>query len=451
MKPVNSRPAVFISCLGTTDYRQLSYAPYQGEPADPPPLSTRFVQIARLGALAHRCVELQGSYILVTEGEQGSKARNWLDNGHSEKPRQGLQNCATELGLPVTPVVVPSGANEDEYWQIFDLVASLIPEHADVYVDLTHGFRTLPLLVTLALEYVEKVKDACIVEVTYGADQNQTDGLAPTWNLEPFLAIRTWADAAQSFIEYGDTRPLARVAKEPVQELRRELRAAMPRELGGLHQALNRFGEAIQKCHSPGVAQAALGLRRLLKGAAHDCAGHLRLKPLGLILKRVGEELAEFPEEITSSVDDLVAQAAAARWCVKHGLTIQALTFLREAFVGVLEVALELTSEQADVSLGLLGQLARGRRPEHELLEAVESLRAEPPVDQNLWNEFESLLHSLAQSRNKLNHAYRGYDDCKPLSEKDLEDKGGRWVDVLRRMVISLKGDAATVDLAVGG
>ncbi|MCE7872202.1 hypothetical protein DYH09_17735, partial [bacterium CPR1] len=152
------RPAVFISCLGTSPYRELTYAPIDPLEAQAEP--TRFVQAARLSALKAKGVHLSAAYILVTEQ---ARTRNWEDFDHSIPSSGGsvrLSGLANELKrfeIEATTEDIPRGEKLEEFWQIFDLVARLVPEKADLYVDLTHGFRTLPILVLLALEYVEMV------------------------------------------------------------------------------------------------------------------------------------------------------------------------------------------------------------------------------------------------------------------------------------------------------
>ncbi|MEW6280917.1 MAG: CRISPR-associated protein Csx20 [Candidatus Eremiobacterota bacterium] len=402
------RPAVFLSCLGTTNYRELAYSS-GNEPEHP----TRFVQIARLRALQARRVDLHAACVLVT-----AKARqmNWEDFPHPAGVTplpgpgttvKGLQSALAEAGLSANAVDIPDGATETEFWEIFGRVAEQIPEDADVYVDLTHGFRTLPVLVLLALEYVQKAKGASIRELTYGADRAEQNGVAPTWNLAPFLILREWVIALSSFLQDGDTRPLARKTLE----IRRALKQNMPPALAKLPKAFEQFGEAVIKCHSPSVGMLAAHLRNLAHEAQEEVAHHVAVKPLGLILSKVQQALADFPADPTTGAGHLKAQAAAVRWCLRHRLAMQAVTFLREALVTALshlsEAASSKPRREQDELIGALDALAAGRepRPGWQADQARAWCEA-PPIQADLWQQLGPALSRLMIFRNELDHAY---------------------------------------------
>lgn len=436
-------PSIFLSCLGTSPYRSLRYSAHVGEShLNLPSVESRFVQLARIKTLAQRGMVLDGAYILVTEGAGGARERNWDDGGQAHvpgAPEAGLDSELRAAGLEATAVSIESGANEDEMWTIFRQVVDLVPHKARIYVDLTHGFRTLPVILLLALEYAEKVKDASIVELTYGADravEGSTD--SPTWNLEPFLVIRKWADAVDSFVSYGDTRPLA----EATGNLKLALGREMPRELGGLHRSLRAFGDAIQKCHSPGVPAAAMRLRKLVKIAQEDSLENPRLEPLGLLLEKISRKLVAFPD--SEEPNAIEAQYAAAKWCVDHNLTIQALTFLREGVVAVFDAALSredlgycLTGEDA---IGWLGRLWSKQELNEAARSALDPLLAKPPFSEGAFATLAIQLPSLIELRNKLNHAYSGKNikDKAPVSDSDFSRRASEYLQLFRQLIDEL-------------
>lgn len=401
-------PAVFLSCLGTNDYEELSYAPHAGESSEIGTFGSRFIQVARLNALAQRGIELSGAFILVTDR---AREKNW----------QALKDELQTLHLEAEMVEIPSGATEDDFWTIFGKVAGLIPEKSDIYVDLTHGFRSLPVLVLVALEYVEKVKEARIRELTYGARIDSSE-CAPTWNLEPFLVLRRWASALTSFLEDGDTRPLAREAREPIAGLTQVLRREMPPELRVLPNAFDAFGEAMLKCHAPSVGKlgAALGVAC---GRARDAvAAHSFLQPLGLVLSRVQEKLRGFPEDWQTPKGNLRSQRAAVEWCLEHGLAMQALTFLREAFVTALSELSESGSKQKRTEQDrLLGAMTvPGSLDQSWASEQVRAWRESPPLDSGRWKQLISSLSRLKEFRNRLDHAHtKPNDGDKPLRDQE--------------------------------
>jgi CRISPR-associated DxTHG motif protein len=387
---------------------------------------------------------LDACYILVTDGDSGSRRKNWLDNGHPDKPDRniGLKRALEDSAFTnVEALDVSIGENEDEMWEIFNKVAELVPEKADIYVDLTHGFRTLPMLVLLALEYVEKVKGARIVELTYGANKPDATGLAPTWNLEPFLVIRKWADAVESFLAYGDTRPLAECSRKPARELKKQLRQSMPEELYRLHGALQVFGEAIQKCHSPGILEAAKSLREILAKASDQSKNHGPLQPLSFLLHKVESKLKYFPLSADAPTGELRAQWAAAEWCCQHGLAIQCLTFLREGFVRAFDQLLRQRSDlncSGDKLVGCIGRLSskQGLNPEAKAIVAV--LNDKPITSDRVWEGLLKHMGSLVELRNKLDHAYSGYSDKAPISAHDFEKNAKCFLALFQQLIEDL-------------
>lgn len=443
----SEHPAVFLSCLGTSPYRELLYAPLEGEPDEVSPFRSRFIQHARLEALGRRGVDFQSISILVTGEETGSRVKNWLDGGHPSLSEdtiacKGLATCLRDAGFAeAEPIDIPLGSNETEMWDIFNTVAELVPDRATIYVDLTHGFRTLPVLVLLALEYVEKVKDAKIVELTYGADRVGEEGLAPTWNLEPFLVIRKWADAVEIFLQYGDTRPLAECAREPARDLKKHLKRDMPVELYQLRDALLTFGEAIQKCYSPGVLKAGVKLKDIVRQAGEQSREHGPLRPLSFLLHRVEDKLEHFPSSTEEPGANLLAQWAAAEWCAQHGLAIQCFTFLREGFVQAFE---ELLQRRADIEctgdrlVGYLGALASGADLHPEAKEVISAIERAPLTSPEVWQGVVKHLGALIALRNKLNHAYNGHEDGAPLTNLELEKKAGLYLELFKMIILEI-------------
>jgi CRISPR-associated DxTHG motif protein len=95
---------------------------------------------------------------------------NWLDNGHIDqktgtpKKRNGLEQCIAALGLKceVVNTSIPDGRNEMEIWKLFRIFEKQIPSDSEVYVDITHSFRSLPMLAMVALNYAKITKKISI-------------------------------------------------------------------------------------------------------------------------------------------------------------------------------------------------------------------------------------------------------------------------------------------------
>lgn len=107
-------------------------------------------------------------------------------------------------------VVVPYGLNRDEHLELFKRLAeamSVVQAGDQVYLDITHSFRSLPLFANAALGYLKEVKgkDFQFAGVYYGMLDaiSEFDNVAPIIDISATLELSQWTTAAHSFIEYG--------------------------------------------------------------------------------------------------------------------------------------------------------------------------------------------------------------------------------------------------------
>ena len=108
-----------------------------------------------------------------------------------------------------SPIDIPSGRTADELWQIFTTIANAIPENARLVIDVTHGFRSQPIIVLAIALYLQTAKNITIEKIIYGAfDGRRNDNIAPVLDLTPFLEIANWASATEQFLKYGDATRL---------------------------------------------------------------------------------------------------------------------------------------------------------------------------------------------------------------------------------------------------
>ena len=106
---------------------------------------------------------------------------------------------------------IPDGRSTDELWQIFDVYKNVVDEGDEIILDITHAFRSLPLLVFTAAAYLRQVKDVELEHIIYGAfeardpDKNET----PIFDLTLFVELLNWTNAVNVFQLTGDARQIA--------------------------------------------------------------------------------------------------------------------------------------------------------------------------------------------------------------------------------------------------
>jgi CRISPR-associated Csx2 family protein len=62
------------------------------------------------------------------------------------------------LGDRVEFVEIPEGRSEQELWEIFDRVASVVSEKETILLDITHAFRSIPMVVFAVAAYLRRTK-----------------------------------------------------------------------------------------------------------------------------------------------------------------------------------------------------------------------------------------------------------------------------------------------------
>ncbi len=117
----------------------------------------------------------------------------------------------------VFPLIIEIGKDTDERWKIFEAIANIAEENDKISIDITHGLRFQPFILTLALFYLKSIKNISIENVYYGALELSRDyynGKTPIMNLKSLIDMIDWTNASYAFTKYGDTSTLADVLNE---------------------------------------------------------------------------------------------------------------------------------------------------------------------------------------------------------------------------------------------
>ena len=101
--------------------------------------------------------------------------------------------------------IVKDGENEEELWAVFDKFIEILNEvnnDDEIYVDITHLFRSLSVMSIVMLEFGKMYKDFKINGVFYGALNK--NGPSKIVNLRMFLELLEWARALDNLKRYGN-------------------------------------------------------------------------------------------------------------------------------------------------------------------------------------------------------------------------------------------------------
>lgn len=301
--------------------------------------------------------------ILATEGASAS------DNGQAL--RAALPEERAEF------VRIPSGSGEAEGWEIFETLAGRLPQGARVVFDMTHGFRSLPMLGFLALSYLRIVKDVRIERVLYGAyESRDAQGVTPVFDLTPFVTLLDWAQASERFLDTGDTRRLSALARELPQL------ADFAGPLGQVSAAL-----ALQR-----PIEAARSAQRLRKETRKLRRSGAQQRQLGLLMDHIEERFADIAHGPEAFVGDparvLRGQYGQLQFYLRGGQFAQAVELMYE---WLFSAALHLTGKLEGERLWL--RKSRG---------AFAPLAVVP--NDPRWHDFRELQERVGRLRNAFAH-----------------------------------------------
>lgn len=381
---------VFMSVLGATNYQECIY--YDAEFRSS---STRFIQIAMFEKKATSWTEKDIAYIFLTGGEKGSRARNWNDNGHKKFgsdetiPSKGLKSLCSQMNLPfqIVPVEIRNGDNETEIWENFRIIFDNLQSDDEVFFDVTHGFRSIPMLVLVLNNYSKFLKNIRIKSITYGNYEARNEkNEAPIISLNSLSELQNWTTAASMFIETGRTTRLSNLLIEK-----------------GI-TSLDNFAQEIFECRGISINKGQ---------SATDLKNELNALETNHSFKEITQKIAEKVEPF--SANNLINGFKAVEFCIQHHLIQQGVTLLLEFIVsfvmkeiGYLNLTDEVVRTAVSAALnrnkidGYVAPISLNEEDKQKSNEAVAKV-FDLKMKKKLSN---CVFKSLSQgSRNDLNHA----------------------------------------------
>lgn len=320
---------VFISVLGYSNYSECIYTKEKYKSP-----SVRFVQEATLDYLCKKedWTENDVAYILLTKG---AERKNWFDDGHQDYTTkeiihsEGLCSRLNRNRFPINVVPLnnlPDGNNEDEIWEIFERVHEVIEEGDELYFDLTHGFRYLPMLVMVLINYSKFLKNTTVKSITYGnyESRSKESNEAPIIDLLPLSSLQDWTFASGQFLESGNVNRLTSLCN---QEIKPILKESAGKDMGAstLRDFVKYLSEVIeerQSCRGMNII-ASTNLSKLKK--ISSVLESTIIPPLNPVLNEIKKSLQNFDDK-----ENVRNAFAASAWCFQNNMLQQSATILQE-------------------------------------------------------------------------------------------------------------------------
>lgn len=280
---------------------------------------------------------------------------------------------------------IPDGKNEAEFWQIYQKVVANLDQGDEVILDITHGFRSLPVLTLLAASFLRSAKGVTIKHVLYGANEAKTEDKTPVFDLSPFLTMLDWAGATNRFLETGDARKFRPLVETKGSKPHNVHLNSAVKELDSLSQALAtnralRSGELAKKAQE-----------KLLK--AQEEEWEPRHEPLKLLLPRLADSLALLSHNEQGSQEEQLKQSfGQVRWLLQNQQFEKALGLAREWMVSFAQLKRQESWQPIQY---------KKRKEVEDWFTACMKGEVSTPDD---WKAFIDLWKDLGNLRNDLMH-----------------------------------------------
>ena len=406
---------VFISFLGIANYDALNY--YIDSDKSNVKKGIRFSQEAVLYHYKDewKLTSSDKVFVFLTKD---ARIKSWEDFEHfnfkteQKEPQIGLKNKLDALNLDTKPVDVDivEGKSENEIWEIFNSIFDLLEDKDEVYFDITYGFRSLPMLAMVLIDFARFLKNIQIKGIFYGAnDARDNEKNTPIWNLNSFANLQSWTSAADIFVNYGKSDGIAQLVDDS------HFRKALDVVTGnfatarGLNILQGQDFEVIKK-----------QIELLDKDPQ-------TVKPLKEILKKIRAKIETFeslqgennlPKIINNTILSI-------EWCLDHDLVQQGLTLLQEGVFTIVLVWLHKDYRKYNPNRKVVASCFNiFNKPKNEWRfdnkkqwQMAEEFLNLPNNIFRIFgehtftfegNQYESLMQTIGKVRNDINHAGYG-------------------------------------------
>jgi len=141
------------------------------------------------------------------------------------------------LGCEVILDLIPYCRDATEQVQLLEIMASHVGQGDRVDLDVTHGFRHLPMVALLSALQLQTMRQAEVAGIWYGSFDPDTQE-APVYNLSGLLHIAEWLQALHTYDKDGDYSVFSPLIQTSAPALAEHLRQA------AFYEQVNNIGQA---------------------------------------------------------------------------------------------------------------------------------------------------------------------------------------------------------------
>lgn len=322
-----------FSFLGTSQYVECYYTYGQNKAT-----YTRFVQTAIFELLLTQGIIIDEVTLFVTND---AEVKNWYDSiGQDGKPLVGLKNSWANI-LPgqlskLKIVKISDKQDEAALWRMFNQIYEEIDNGDEVYLDITHSFRSIPIVSLIISNYIRVMKNASIEKLLYGnfeslgnskvvANMPKEQRLAPIHEITEMLSLFDWTNGVDAFIRTGNPGIIQDLAKKAQSQ---EFHNQDLRGIRYLADQLRKVSMSIETCRGKTIEKEIINTKHGITKLKDSSP--TKLQPFLKLMDKIEEKFAPFEQG-----HSVLNTPAIVYWCLDHHLYQQGYTILQEGIINL--------------------------------------------------------------------------------------------------------------------
>ncbi len=340
---------VFISVLGTGLYGKCRYTrEVDGFESN----DTCFIQSATMQYLrVNDWSEDDLGLFLLTDSARKENWNKSITQRYDSKAKQyveyeGLESLIGKAHLPIAikDLSIPDGNTEKEIWEIFTSTFNELCDGDELYFDVTHAFRFLPMLILVLCDYAKFLKNVTIKSITYGnyEARNKENNKAPIIDLLSLSQLQDWTFAAGQYLDNGSVNRLVSLCEQEFKPILKETKGGdeAAQKLRAFATKLSDVVEERKACRGMDIIKSSSF--RGLKQSAENLEQTF-IDAFNPIFEKIKTSLVSFDEN-----ENVRNGFSAAVWCYDNGLFQQSATILQEFVVSFFCLRHEIRIDDED-------------------------------------------------------------------------------------------------------
>lgn len=322
---------VFITALGVGTYAECAYQ--LGDLTE----KDRFEEKALLRLLKSKGISYDRVVVFMSKESCNDNWDAYVRGGKTSSEIEGLRPFL-EAQFPdaqLVPVIIPTARSESEVKEIFRLMYQSIEEDDAITFDVTHGFRTMPLLFSPLLDFARETKHITVDAMYYGAYESRNEeGVAPIFDVTNYFNIPELVTATHCFNSFGNGKQLQRITRDLNRKAQKENVLDDTYQLAyNTADSMENFASTIRTNRGSNhkdfkksimVAQERVKLNRerLKRKTTED------FSPMNMLLLNALDATKAFDEKTMFHTG-----LESVKWCIDKGLVQQGYTDLMESII----------------------------------------------------------------------------------------------------------------------